>query len=310
MFDWLNQEVLYAYSVPFFVLVIVGEVVYSYIHQKKLYQVRDTLTSAFFALLNIGLDLLMKGFSFLMLGWAYAHRIVEVEHFWAYVVLLVLLQDFAYYVHHYMDHRCRLFWAVHSTHHNSDLFNITTGFRSPVFQPLYRYCYFMPVAWLGFEPLHIMFAYSASQIYGTLIHTQAIHKMGWLEYILVTPSHHRVHHASNTPYLDKNMGMLFIFWDKIFGTFAAEGVDSKPVHFGLVSPLTQSEKDNPLKSLMHEFKGIWQDVKQGGIGGLDRVKYILGRPGWSHDGSRQTSVEMQTAWWLEQNNSENDVMRH
>ena len=155
---WLNQEVLYQYSVPFFVAIIMVELLYSGIGQLRLYRTSDSLASAVFALTNFSLDLLMKGVSFGVLSWAYAHRATEISNPWLYWVVLVLLQDFAYYVQHYMDHRVRLLWAVHVTHHNSLYFNLTTGFRSSVFQPLYRYVYFIPIAMLGFTPLHIMFA--------------------------------------------------------------------------------------------------------------------------------------------------------
>ena len=296
--NWLNQEVLYAYSVPLFVVVILIEAIYSYVHRRGLYRTTDTLKSAYFALINIGLDLVMKGFSFFMLGWAYSHRLFEIDNIWLYWLLLIPLQDLAYYVHHYMDHRCRFFWAVHITHHNSEQFNITTGFRSPVFQPLYRYFYFMPLAFMGFTPLHIMFAYSASQIYGTLVHTQTIHKMGFLEHFMVTPSHHRVHHAINVPYLDRNMGMLLIVWDKLFGTFVPEGLDPEPVRFGLVTQLTEAQKNNLVTSVTHEFSSIWQDATQPNLTLMQRLKYVFGKPGWSHDGSKQTSEEMLADWQM------------
>ena len=213
--NWLNQEVIYTYSVPLFVLVIGIELIYSNLRGLRLYALKDSLTSATFALSNLGLDMLFKGVSFAVLGWCFVHRAVDwsAQGVW-YWLLLVILQDLAYWTQHTVDHSSRLFWAMHSTHHNSNEYNLTTGFRSSVLQPLYRYVYFMPLAWLGFHPLHIMFVYAVTQIYGNLVHTQAIGKLGWVEKVLVTPSHHRVHHASNTPYLDKNMGMLFITWDK------------------------------------------------------------------------------------------------
>ena len=178
MFSLFNQKDLYFASVPMFVVVIFIEMMMS--RGRGLYRTTDTLKSSYFAIVNFGLDLLMYGISFFILGWFYTHRLFEIDNAWLYWLLLIPLQDFAYYIHHYMDHRCRFFWAVHITHHNSEQFNITTGFRSPVFQPLYRYVYFAPLALLGFTPLHIMFVYSASQIYGTLINTQMIGKMGFL----------------------------------------------------------------------------------------------------------------------------------
>ncbi|TDR31835.1 sterol desaturase family protein [Hydromonas duriensis] len=291
--EWLKQEVLYQYSVPFFVLFIAAEVIFSSAMQLRLYQTKDTLTSVVFALCNISLDMLMKLVSFGVLTWAYSHRVFEMSNPWLYWGLLVLLQDFAYYVQHYMDHRVRLLWAVHVTHHNSMYFNLSTGFRSSVFQPLYRFVYFVPIALLGFTPLHIMFVYAATQIYGNLIHTRVVDKMGFLEKILVTPSHHRVHHASNVPYLDKNMGMLFIFWDKAFGTFTPEGTDVQPIHYGLVHDV---EKRYVANLIFHEFKSIVQDVRQANLTWYQRAKYIFGPPGWSHDGHKQTSKQMQAQW--------------
>ena len=107
---------------------------------------------------------------------------------------------------------------MHVTHHSSEYFNLTTGFRSSVFQPLYRFIYFIPLVFLGFQPADIVLMYSITQIYGILIHTKYVDKLGWLEKVLVTPSHHRVHHASNIEYLDKNIGMCLIIWDKLFAT--------------------------------------------------------------------------------------------
>lgn len=157
-----------------------------------------------------------------------------------------------------MDHSSRLFWAMHSTHHNSNEYNLTTGFRSSVLQPLYRYV-FHAVGMAGFSPAAlVMFVYAVTQIYGNLVHTQAIGQLGWIERDFVTPSHHRVHHASNTPYLDKNMGMLFITWDKLFGTFEVEGRDPEPIRYGTVSA---PQSSSPWALFTYELKNIWHDVR-------------------------------------------------
>jgi len=208
-----------------------------------------------------------------------------------YWILQVLVEDFMYYWLHRFDHEIRLFWAVHVTHHSSELMNFTVGFRSSVFQPLYRFMYFIPIALLGFNPLDLLFIYSATQIWGIFVHTEYIQKMGILEHILVTPSHHRVHHGSNPKYLDKNMGMFLILWDKLFGTFQEE-LDAKtyaPIQYGLTKNL---ENPGPIKVVFHEWQQIWQDCTQKGIRFSDRMQYLLGAPGWSHDGSRLTSKQM------------------
>lgn len=133
-----------------------------------------------------------------------------------------------------------------------------------------------------------MLVYSATQIWGILVHTQLINKLGILELFLTTPSHHRVHHGSNERYLDKNMGMLFIFWDRIFGTFQPERVDD-PVKYGLTTNLTT---ENPAHVIFHEWKAIIADVKRA-HGFRNKFMYIFGPPGWSHDGSTQTSKQLQ-----------------
>ena len=205
--------------------------------------------------------------------------------------MLLLLEDFMYYWLHRFDHEVRFFWAVHVTHHSSENLNFTVGFRSSGFQPLYRFLYFIPLALMGFKPLDIIFIYSATQIWGIFVHTKLINKMGWLEYILVTPSHHRVHHASNPKYLDKNMGMFLIIWDKLFGTFQPELTDNEyqPIKFGLTKPI---EKETPFTIVFHEWQQMWKDLARKDIGWKEKWFYLFGPPGWSHDGSRLTSEEM------------------
>jgi sterol desaturase/sphingolipid hydroxylase (fatty acid hydroxylase superfamily) len=173
------------------------------------------------------------------------------------------------------------------THHSSDHFNFTVGFRSSVFQPLYRFVYFIPLALAGFKPLDIVFIYSATQIWGIFVHTELIDKMGWFEYFMVTPSHHRVHHASNTKYLDRNMGMFLIIWDKLFGTFEPETKD-EPIQYGLT---TKVESNNPLSMIFHEWKNIARDLRRP-VSWKDKFLYLFGPPGWSHDGSRLTSNQL------------------
>ena len=296
MSDLLNQEVLYAWSVPFFAIVIFSEIFISYYMKRKNYAFKDTATNVYFALINISLDLLMKTYSFLVMGLCYHYRFFSWEsQAWAYWVFAFVFQDFLYYFHHYVDHHSRFFWAVHVTHHNSEYYNISTGFRSPVLQPLYRYFFFLPMAFLGVEPLHIMFAYAMNQNYGTLCHTNFIKsKLGLWGKIFITPSHHRVHHASNTKYLDKNLGMVLIIWDKIFGTFQPEEDEMKyeKIKYGLTKEL---EDKGPINIIFHEWKGIFKDffVNKKDLPLGTRLKYVFMPPGWSHDGSSKTSRELQ-----------------
>jgi sterol desaturase/sphingolipid hydroxylase (fatty acid hydroxylase superfamily) len=156
-----------------------------------------------------------------------------------------------------------------------------------VFQPLYRFVYFIPLVLVGFKPADIVLMYSITQTYGIIVHTNYIGKLGWLGYVFVTPSHHRVHHASNVPYLDKNMGMCLIIWDRIFGTFQEE-LEKEPVRYGLTKSLDDRSLTN---TLFHEWKAIVHDLKRE-VDWKTKLKYVVNPPGWSHDGSTQTSNQL------------------
>lgn len=219
---------------------ILAEIILSNIQHRKFYSVKETILNIYLSILNGGIDVLFRVIYIGVLLWFYEHRIIgSWNSALLYWIAIFIAEDFMYYWEHRFDHQIRLFWAVHVTHHSSEEFNLTTGFRSSVFQPLYRFVYFIPLALLGFSPLDIILVYSATQIYGILVHTQYIDKMpSWFEAVFVSPSHHRVHHASNIRYLDRNMGMVLIIWDKLFGTFEKESNDENIV-YGLTKPLDQ-----------------------------------------------------------------------
>jgi sterol desaturase/sphingolipid hydroxylase (fatty acid hydroxylase superfamily) len=176
---------------------------------------------------------------------------------------------------HLLDHKVRLLWAVHVTHHSSEEFNLGVGFRSSVFEPVYRYLYFIPMALLGFAPLDIFFMFSITQLYGIFIHTQYIKNLGFLEWFMATPSHHRVHHGKNPEYIDRNMGMFLIIWDRLFGTFEPE---VQPVVYGITKPPLSKRADDVI---LHEFRNIVADVKQA-PDFKAKLMYIFGPPGWKH----------------------------
>jgi sterol desaturase/sphingolipid hydroxylase (fatty acid hydroxylase superfamily) len=284
-----RESLLVLITVPIYAVVIGFELFYSYFNKKGLYSAGGIVQNIYLTLMNMSLDILIRGICLLVLNFFYAFHVTDFSVtpvlYWA---ILVIGEDFMFYWLHRVDHYCRLFWAVHVTHHSSEEFNLTVGFRSSVFQPLYRFIYFIPLSFLGFKGIDIMFAYSATQIFGILVHTQTIGKLGWLEYIIVTPSHHRVHHGSNARYLDKNMGMFLIIWDKLFGTFQAE-LDEDPVRYGLTTNLTSK---NPVNVVFHEWKSIFKDIFRSDLPLRAKFMYVFGPPGWSHDGSRKTSRQL------------------
>lgn len=283
--DAFNETLLAMFAMPVYMVLISLEILLSYWHEKHYYTVKDTITNVYLSALNFILDLLLRAFGVLVLTYFFQFRFIEIRNPIIYWTVLVFALDFMYYWLHRIDHYCRLFWAVHVTHHSSEEFNLTVGFRSSVFQPLYRFIYFIPLALLGFKAIDIAFIYAASQIYGILIHTKYINKMGFLEWFMATPSHHRVHHGSNVKYLDRNMGMVFIIWDKLFGTFEPEQEDVK---YGLTENI---KTHHPVKVVFHEWHNILNDLKKPSSLKA-KFMYMFGPPGWSHDGSKKTSGQL------------------
>jgi sterol desaturase/sphingolipid hydroxylase (fatty acid hydroxylase superfamily) len=282
-----REALLIAITTPIYAIVIGADILFSYLHHKNYYSVKGTLSNIYLTSLNLSLDILVRGICLFVLNYFHQFKFIEFNNQYAYWGILLITQDFMFYWLHRIDHYCRMFWAVHVTHHSSEEYNLTVGFRSSVFQPLYRFIYFIPLALLGFKGIDIMFIYSATQIYGILIHTQTVGKLGFVEHFLSTPSHHRVHHASNVKYLDKNMGMVLIVWDKLFGTFISEDENEKVVY-----GLTENIKTfHPIKMVFHEWINIAADLKK--TASLKaKFMYVFGPPGWSHDGSKKTARQL------------------
>lgn len=278
------------FSIPVYTILIGAEILLSNWKGDKFYTLKSTLQNVYLTLLNAGLDVLLRLVLYInVLMWCYQWHFISIENAYLYWFLLFILEDLAFYVEHRIEHYCRFFWAVHVTHHSSEEFNLTTGFRSSVLQPVYRFIYFIPIVMMGFHPLDVVFMYSLTQTYGILVHTQYIKKMPkWFESFFVSPSHHRVHHASNIRYLDKNMGMCLIIWDKMFGTFQEE-LATDPVKYGLARPIEKT--DNPLKIIFHEWQSIGSDLKKD-VSFFTRIKYMCMPPGWSHDGSSKTANDL------------------
>ncbi|MGZ3765364.1 MAG: sterol desaturase family protein [Mucilaginibacter sp.] len=261
----------------------------SYWENRKYYEKKDTITNIYLTVLAFALNLAVKVSTFFVLNYTWQFRLFEIKNVMLYWFVLVATQDFLYWVLHYVGHYCRLFWAMHVTHHSSEHFNLTTGFRSTVFEPLYRVFFYLPLALMGFTAMDILYAYLITQLYGNIVHTQYQIKLPkWYGWIFVTPSHHRVHHASNVPYLDKNMGMMLIVWDRIFRTFREEDLP-EPIRYGITKQL---EDKGPVNILFHEWKALLLDVKHA-PDFKTRLKYFFNPPGWSHDGHTQTARAMQ-----------------
>ncbi len=290
--DALREQWLILISTPVYMIIIGLELLLTHLqHRKAAYTIRDTAANLYLMILNGTIDLSFRIVYLAILQYFFIHAFLKIDNAVLYWGLLLLFEDFLYYWLHRFDHQVRLFWAVHVTHHSSEFMNFAVGFRSSVFQPLYRFIYFIPLALLGFRPIDILFIYAATQIWGIFVHTELINKLGWLEYLMVTPSHHRVHHGSNPKYLDKNMGMFLIVWDKIFGTFQPElsAEDYQPITYGLTTNIV---KPNAFSVIFHEWSQVVKDITQKNIPLKARFQYLFGPPGWSHDGSRLTSEQL------------------
>lgn len=173
---------------------------------------------------------------------------------WLSLTLLIVLQDFLYYCYHYTSHKLRFIWIAHSVHHSSEYFNYTTALRlSPLRVFSFTTFFWLPLIIIGYSPEWITVAVITNLVYQFFIHTQAIKSLGFLELLLNTPAHHRVHHGKNKQYLDKNFGGILIIWDRIFGTFEQE---VQPVEFGITKSVNSA---NPIKVALFEFMNIFND---------------------------------------------------
>ncbi|MGE5952472.1 MAG: sterol desaturase family protein, partial [Qipengyuania vulgaris] len=238
----------------------------------------------------------LGGFALALFIAAYEYRIVDFGPegwavWWAWPLCFVL-DDLKYYWVHRFGHRVRWFWASHVNHHSSQHYNLSTALRQTWtgFLTL-GFAFALPLVLIGFHPVMIAICGGFNLIYQFWIHTEAIDRMPrWFEAVMNTPSHHRVHHATNPRYLDRNYAGVFIVWDKMFGTFEPEVKDEK-IRYGIVKQLGSF---NLLWAVFHEWIGIAQDMWRSPW--KHKLSYLLREPGWTHDGSRQTSDQIRAAW--------------
>ena len=288
------EKWLLGITVPGYAIIILAEMIMTNYAGKKIYSWRDTFTNLYITLMNMVVDGSMRTVTILAMALTFPYHffdavVLKTSTPILYWSLLVVTWEFMFYWMHRMEHNSRLFWAVHATHHSSEFYNLSVGFRSSVFEPVYRFVFYLPLALVGFKPLDCFLVFSVTQIYGLLVHTQYIKKIPIYEWIFVTPAHHRVHHACNVRYLDKNMGMFLIIWDRLFGTYADEVPEEKPL-YGLMKKDTNLSA--PFNVIFHEWKAIRQDILRNDIPLNVKLNYLFKAPGWSHDGSRKTAEQM------------------
>jgi sterol desaturase/sphingolipid hydroxylase (fatty acid hydroxylase superfamily) len=218
--------------------------------------------------------------------WAWTHRVGTVKvDAWQAIAALFLGQEFCYYWYHRASHRVRWFWASHAVHHTPNQLTLAAAYRiSMVGKLTGSVVFFAPLVWLGFPPQLVLATLALNLAYQFWIHTTWIPKLGWLEYVLNTPSSHRVHHAANREYLDCNYGGVLIVFDRLFGTYVAERADL-PCRYGLVQPQTSY---NPLRVEFDQWLLLAKDVIAA-RGLKAKWAHIVRPPGWSATGHGETT---------------------
>tara|TARA_B100001027_G_C16258629_1_gene328242 strand:+ start:1071 stop:1919 length:849 start_codon:yes stop_codon:yes gene_type:complete len=250
---------VYAFGVPIILALILLEVLISNLQNKNYYNSGDTWCTSGLLFGNITMGFAIKG---LIVGFhifLYEFRIIDLVSIlpnWLLWIITFILIDLVFYIYHRLSHRVRFLWAIHMSHHSSEEMNFAVSFRQAWFGPISKVPFFMVLPILGLDPLMIAAAGVISTLWGVVGHTQIIDRLGPIEWLFNTPSHHRVHHGSNPEYIDKNYGNLLIIWDRLFGTFQPE---ESPVTYGLVNNVNTF---NPIKITFMGWAKIFGDMKK------------------------------------------------
>ncbi|MFJ2724099.1 sterol desaturase family protein [Streptomyces collinus] len=266
------------YAIPAFVLLVVVEALsYRFLpdDDERGYELRDTVTSMSMGAGSQVVAVPWKAVTILLYAALYtvAPWHLSPSSAWTWV-LLFFGDDLAYYAFHRAHHRVRVLWASHVVHHSSVRFNLSTALRQS-WTPMTGLPFWLPLALLGLPPWMILLQQAFSLVYQFFLHTERVERL-WrpVEWFFNTPSHHRVHHGSNTAYLDRNYGGILIVWDRLFGTFEPEG---ERVVYGLTKNI---DTYNPVRVAFHEFAAAWRDVRAA-TRWRDRAGYLFGPPGWA-----------------------------
>lgn len=279
-------------AVPFFVALIALEIAWAWKRAPRSYEWRDTAVSLGFGLGSAVAGILFGGIVAALSLWLYQFRLLDIGWAWWAWPICFVLDDLAYYWVHRAGHRIRWFWASHVNHHSSQHYNLSTALRQS-WTGFFAgsFLFKLPLVLLGFHPAMVAICAGFNLVYQFWIHTEAIRRMPrWFEAVMNTPSHHRVHHATNPRYLDRNYAGVFIVWDKLFGTFEAERDDER-IRYGIVRQLGSF---NLIWAVFHEWHGMLADAWRAPW--RHKLSYLLRPPGWSHDGSRETSDAIRARW--------------
>ena len=234
----MDSSILITLSIPIFFGLILIEFFYGVINKSNNYRINDFITSLSLGLISRFVPILGLGFQYVVykaITEQYNLKLLDSEAIWVWVTAFILY-DVCYYWMHRIHHEIKVFWATHVVHHHGEEFNLSTALRQTSTGFLWKWVFFLPIFFIGIPPHIYVTVAGLNMIYQFWVHTEHIGRLGFLEYVFVTPSNHRVHHAQNEDYLDANYGGVFILWDRLFGTFIDERADLKPV-YGTVKPL-------------------------------------------------------------------------
>ncbi len=276
------------YAIPIFFLLIGIEFVAGLVLDRDDYRLNDSLSDLGCGIADQVVGIFLKTGVFAGYLWCFQFvttrgwNLVDVSSYspagkWAAAIALLLGVDLAYYWFHRVSHERNLPWAGHVVHHSSEEYNLTVALRQGATQSLFSWVFYLPLALLGFPPLWFLAVSAFDTLYQFWIHTRVIDRLGWLEWVLNTPSHHRVHHARNPKYLDRNYAGVLIVWDRWFGTFQAE--DEAPV-YGLTKPLASW---NPVWANLH----VWADLARDAWMAprlSDKLRVWIAPQGWRPEG--------------------------
>jgi alkylglycerol monooxygenase len=282
-------------AIPVFFAMIGLEIVAARLVEKDAYRFADSFADLSCGILQQVLEVFLKTALFAGYAWIFAgHRLLDVpaSSAWAWAACFLGV-DFLYYWFHRWSHEAGAGWAAHAVHHQSEEYNLSVALRQGALQPAFSWVFYLPLALLGFPPAMFLAVSSFNTLYQFWIHTRLVGRLGPLERVLNTPSHHRVHHARNPRYVDRNHGGTLIVWDRIFGTFREEA--DEPV-YGVTKPLASW---NPVWANLREWVELWRVARRAGRP-LDRLRVLWKRPGWRPDelGGYRPPPDVDRASWV------------
>ena len=292
------------YAIPGFILLLLVEVWIAAKENKSWFEAKDTFSSLSMGIGNVAIGLFSKGIVLGAFAFVYQFRIFELGFNWWVWILLFFAEDFSYYWFHRVSHSSRYFWASHVVHHSSQHYNLGTALRQTWTGDLSGgFVFWLWLPLIGFHPAMIFTMQAISLLYQFWIHTEAIRKLPYaFELVFNTPSHHRVHHSSDIKYLDRNHAGILIIWDRFFGTFQEE--EEHPT-YGLTKNI---HTYNPFRIAFNEWGQLLKDLSRA-PSLRAAAGYLFGPPGWSHDGSRQTTAQLREKFKQKQVKQRRQVAR-